>query len=94
MVRLNLSELKEAAKNRPAGYLEEILKLGKPDGTGIFLKDSDYEFLVSKYAKSNSDGFNNSTENKAVPITTTASGKSENLNNINKDAPVLHVSAV
>jgi hypothetical protein len=94
MVRLNLSELKEAAKNRPAGYLEEILKLGKPDGTGIFLKDSDYEFLVNKYAKSNSDGFDITEEEKVVPITTTSKGKSENLNNVNKDTPVLHVSPV
>jgi hypothetical protein len=94
MVRLNLLELKEAAKNRPAGYLEEILKLGKPDGNGVFLKDSDYEFLVSKYAKSNSDGFDNSVESKVVSITTTAGGKSESLNNINKDTPTLHVSAV
>ena len=94
MVRLNLSELKEAAKNRPAGYLEEILKLGKPDGTGIFLQDSDYEFLVNKYAKSNSDGFDITKEEKVVPITTTSKGKSENLNNVNKDTPVLHVSPV
>jgi hypothetical protein len=95
MVRLNLLELKEKSKQRPAGYLDEILKLGKPDGNGVFLKDSDYEYLINKYTGSTEDGLDEAKdESKVIPITTTSSGKSENLNNINKDTPVLHVSPI
>lgn len=85
MVRLNLFELKEMSKQRPAGYLEEILKLGKPDGNGIFVKDSDYEYLINKYANSVAGDPPEVKQDaiKVVPITTTAAtAKSENLNNI------------
>lgn len=84
------------SKQRPAGYLEEILKLGKPDGNGIFVKDSDYEYLVNKYANSTVDAEPEVKQKaKVTPITTTTVvAKSENLNNINKDTPILHTSAV
>jgi hypothetical protein len=82
MVRLNLSELKEMSKQRPAGYLEEILKLGKSDGDGVFLEDSDYQYLVNKYTNSKADAPSQAktdTENTAASKSTSA--KISNLNN-------------
>lgn len=82
MVRLNLFELKEASKQRPAGYLEEILKLGKSDGDGVFLEDSDYQYLVNKYANSKADAPSKAkTDNENSVATKPISAKISNLNN-------------
>lgn len=44
------TEIEEAAKKRPAGYLDEVYSLAEIEGENISLAIKDYHFLRDKYA--------------------------------------------
>jgi Family of unknown function (DUF6171) len=51
IVRFPIKQLREIAKSRPAGYLEDVIKSGRIDNGTVFLDEKAYLALRQKYAK-------------------------------------------
>jgi hypothetical protein len=53
MKSISLHQAKKIAPARPAGYIDDILILGKLEGDLVTLSDADYDFLIQKYRNNN-----------------------------------------
>jgi hypothetical protein len=51
MITLSLESLKNTAKSRPAGYLEEVLSRADVNGDNVTLTSKAYRALLAKYRK-------------------------------------------
>ncbi len=49
MIKISLEALKKASSNRPLGYYESTIKLGKIEGQILLLEASVYQELKNKY---------------------------------------------
>jgi hypothetical protein len=49
MIKLSLESLKNTAKSRPDGYLEDVLSRAEIDGDNVTLTSEAYRALLSKY---------------------------------------------
>lgn len=49
MIRFKVSHLHARAKNRPPGYVDDVLAHGKVEGAYITFEDDVYDALVGKY---------------------------------------------
>ena len=52
MKSISLSLISSVAKDRVAGFFEEVLKRGTVVGTHVELSDSDYEFIRNNFNSS------------------------------------------
>ncbi len=50
MIKIPLYQLHEVARDRPAGYVEDVSRLSKIDGEVLYLQPADYISLVRKYS--------------------------------------------
>jgi hypothetical protein len=58
-MKIRITELREAAKQRPGGYYEDVVSKGKVLGAFVILSRAEYVALGAKYGSASSDQVGN-----------------------------------